>query len=139
MFCQVRAMRKFRHWWVRVQPRGRSIKIPPFGCPHVTTGEAGRHLRFSQRYCRRFQDLCHVRPCRLGEWDRTFRRMLAFPSSGSSRLGLRPFAMSGSKLRARRQRVAAQHLNPDNGVLTSQPAECHRRLCTKTHVSCASG
>lgn len=58
MFCQVRAMREFRHWWVHVQPRGRSIKIPPpYGCQHATTGEAGRHLTFSQRYCRRFQDL----------------------------------------------------------------------------------
>ena len=58
--------------------------------------------------------------------------MLEFPSSGSGRLGLRPFAMSESQLRARRQRVAAQHLDPANGVLASQPAECHRRLGTKT-------
>jgi len=98
---------------------------------------AGRHLRLFQRYGRRFQDLCHVTPCRLGEWDPTFRRMLAFPSLGSSRLGIRPFAMTGNKLHARRQHVAAQHLDPANGVLTSQLSKCHSRLSTKTHVSCA--
>ena len=73
----------------------------------------------------------------LGEWAPTFRNMLAFSSSGSSRLELRPVGKQTTLTSPACYSTFTR--TPPNNVLKSHPAKCHRTLATKTHVSSATG